>query len=284
MAKFNYDWNEKKLKRFIKEGRGSGTLENYKPFWTVHDFPSKGRVHRIKGWKTKRIHHFFSDLQKNLFLLFEWSDSVVDIREHYPLYDTDELMAESDLRFDLFTDKESNLPYVLTTNFLLTLLNDNGEEYLVAINVKNASDLKRKRTIEKFEIERRFYEKKNIEFQIVTQNEISKTFAKNVEWVHQSRFQYEQFGFSLEDLETLTRLLKDKFSRENKRVDKILEAFDFEYNFESGTGLFLLKYMIASKHIKVNMFEKIELTKKVYDLIDISKFSNEGGEEIAIAK
>ena len=63
MSKRNNNWSKQKLERYLREGRGKGNLAAYKPWLTVQDFPSTGRASRILGNKTKRVHHFFSDLE-----------------------------------------------------------------------------------------------------------------------------------------------------------------------------------------------------------------------------
>ena len=92
MAKRKTDWDENKLNKWIQEGRGQGEGKEYKPWLTVQDFPSKGRVSRIFGWKTKRTHHFFTDTETRYFYLCEWEDDVLDIREHYPLFNCEEVI------------------------------------------------------------------------------------------------------------------------------------------------------------------------------------------------
>ena len=42
--------------KLIKEGRGQGLGKEYKPWIRIQDFPSLGRVTRIKGIKTERQH------------------------------------------------------------------------------------------------------------------------------------------------------------------------------------------------------------------------------------
>ena len=96
MAKHNLQWDENKLKRFLREGRGQGEGQDYKPWVTVQDFPSKGRCSRVLGWKTNRIHHLFTDSETRYFYLLEWEDAVVDIREHYPLLDLEEVIKEKE--------------------------------------------------------------------------------------------------------------------------------------------------------------------------------------------
>lgn len=162
MAKRRLKWNEDKRQQFIDDKRGQGIGSEYKPWLTIQDFPSMGRVSRIYGWKTKRIHHLFTDIQTRYFYLLEWQDSVLDIREHFPLIDIEEVIKEKDdLDFALFTDKESKTPYVISTTFLITIKDSNGVRYF-ARSIKAQSELERNKSLQKMEIERRYWEAKGI--------------------------------------------------------------------------------------------------------------------------
>ena len=85
----------KKQEKWLKEGRGQGELADYKPWIKISDISSSGRSHRVFGHKTKRTHHLLSDLELATFLFLEWSPTVLDIREQFPLnYDTTLKIAE----------------------------------------------------------------------------------------------------------------------------------------------------------------------------------------------
>ncbi len=49
MGRHNQQWTKAKLKRYVKEGRGQGSGKHYKPWNTIRDYPSKGRVSRAPG-------------------------------------------------------------------------------------------------------------------------------------------------------------------------------------------------------------------------------------------
>jgi hypothetical protein len=100
-----------KIDKWIKEGRGSGSGSDYKPWLNIQDVSSLGRSTRLKGIKTGRQHEFLSDLERNYFYLTEYSDFVIDIREQFPLFP--------------LADPKTNEPIVMTTDFLLTL--DKGQ-------------------------------------------------------------------------------------------------------------------------------------------------------------
>lgn len=155
--------------KYIKERRGIGILEDYKPWLDIRSFPSNGRVTRVNGIKTGRMHTLMSDLELKYFYILEWLDNVVDIREQFPLLDTD-------MTFDIANKKRIKHPInpidktlnVFTTDFMITKkIEDN--EILVARTIKYAKDLDKPRTIELFEIEKEYWERKGIDWGIVTE-------------------------------------------------------------------------------------------------------------------
>lgn len=100
-AKKRY-WNtEAKNARWIKQGHGQGLGSEYKP-WLV---PSEGRSHRVFGHLTQRTHHLLSDIELATFLLLQWRDSTLDIREQFPLDITKLIWLHSQLSGTLFISK-----------------------------------------------------------------------------------------------------------------------------------------------------------------------------------
>ena len=276
MAKRRLNWNEDKYKKFLKEGRGAGIGKGYRPWVTVQDFPSSGRVSRIAGWKTGRIHHLLSDLQTKYFYMLDWSDNVVDIREHFPLLDVQEVIKDKeDLRFDLFIDKESKTPYVINTNFLITIKNSNGSNRYIARDVKMVGDLEKKKTLERLEIERRYWKSKEIDWGIVTNKEINNTFAKNIEWVHSTLYSYVEQGFTQEDIIDLSGELTERLRDRKNSIRKITSEFDEEFGFQSGTGLFVFKFLIASKQIIIDMTHPIDINSSKPEIKIASQSRNE---------
>jgi hypothetical protein len=263
-------WTVEKYNRFIKEGRGQGEGINYKPFWTITDFPTYGRASRILGWKTGRIHHFFSDIEKNLFLLLDFDENniISDIREHYPLLNLEETIdTYEDLKLYKFKDKETGEQYVITTTFLITLKDISGKVKHSAISVKGSSELNRDITIERLEIERRFWEEKNIPWAIITDKEIPKIKCKNIEWIHSTLRASEEFGISDDKRTYYKEALKDLLVNMDDEVRNIIGYFEQSNNLNEGMGLYIFKYLIANREIKVDLDKEIKLDKTVKDLI-----------------
>ena len=64
--------------------------------------------------------------------------------------------------------------------------NKSGKSVQIARTVKPSSDLEKKSVAEKFELERRYYADQNIDWGIVTEKEIPRLLALNIEWIHSS--------------------------------------------------------------------------------------------------
>jgi len=266
----SYYKSSKKAKKRINEGRGQGVLEKYIPWNTTYDFSSKGRVTRTLGIKTGRIHQLQSNNQYFAFLIFEFSsDQVVDIRESYPLLDLMETVDSTNLRLDRFQDKETGEPYVITTNFLLTVKNDDGKEDFVARTVKNASELRRKITWERLEIERRYWKAKGISWRVITNNELSRKLAQNIEWVRETLIEENVRDIDKNRLSML--LFSELLDNDHLPLRHVLKLFEKKEGLESGTALFLFRYLLAKKDIRVNMNQEIKLSSKISDLVYYSE-------------
>ncbi|WP_350343883.1 TnsA endonuclease C-terminal domain-containing protein [Proteinivorax tanatarense] len=266
MSKNNNTWSERKFTRFIKEGRGQGRGSGYKPWLTIQDFPSKGRVSRLKGWKTNRIHHFFTDTQTRFFYLLEWEDAVIDIREHFPLFNLEEKIDTKDINMENFKDKESGFPYTISTSFLITIKDCHGNLEYAARSIKADYELEKKRTLDRLELERRYWKAKGIDWGILTQKEINKTKAKNIEWIHAAYFLLENEE-KAKDLGYLTEVLQEELTKSSLQVRLALKKFDEELKLETGTALMLFKHLIARKKIVVDLEKEIKLNLKPDELI-----------------
>lgn len=277
MAKRSNDWDSNKLNRWIKEGRGQGEGKEYKPWLTVQDFPSMGRVTRVFGWTTQRIHHFFSDTQLKYFYLLDWEERVIDIREHYPLIDLEVVLKDtSDLRLGKFIDRKTKEPYILTTTFLITLLNFDGKKSFAARSIKYASELSKKSTIEKLEIERRYWKVQGIDWGIVTNKDINDVRAKNIEWVHSVMNSDDCNGLTKAEFDDLFDGILYRFIDNKQSVKNIIAGFEKDYSLDVGTGLLLFKRLVAEKRIVLDMDKPINLSqtgKSVY----IPEISDKGG-------
>lgn len=256
MSKRQTGWTEAKISRYIKEGRGQGELALYKPWLTIQNVPSRGRVHRTIGWKTEREHHLLSDLEFNYLCICDWVDDVIDIREQFPLDRELTSQIAEELGIQHPKDFKTSTPIVMTTDFLLSVREGNKLVYK-ARTLKLAEDLNNARTIEKFEIEKCYWERESIDWAIVTEEELPEIFLNNLKFLRDS--------FHLDELQQLGYLLSEWSNFDGKLLQN-LKAFDKKYNFETGTGISLYKSALARKFLAVNMVRKIDLTESVENI------------------
>lgn len=257
MPKRQTGWTEAKISRYIKEGRGQGELALYKPWLTIQDVPSNGRVHRFIGWKTLREHHLLSDLEYNYHCFCDWAENVLDIREQFPLDRELTLKIAGDLDIKHPVDTKTNTPIVMTTDCFLTMREGTTVVYK-ARTLKFEKDLSDERVIEKFEIEKSYWEHQGIDWAIVTEKELPANFISNLKFLRDAYF--------VNDDENLA-LLMEEWRGFAGSVLGNLQAFDRKYNFEVGTGISLYKHALAKKLLKVNMHEKINLNDDVSNVL-----------------
>lgn len=253
MARTKQEWTQAKFERYMQEGRGQGHGKNYQPWIKIQDFPSKGRVSRPPGWKTNREHHLFSDHEKRLFYLFEWSDNIVDIREQFPLLDLDlAVNIATDMGIEYPKDVNNNTPYVLTTDFMLSV--KQGKQIVEkARTFKLVKDLGTKFVAEKFELEKRYYAAKGIDWGIITEKEIPIFLVKNIEWIHSS-YKLEAIAeINVDELHNIANILKSKLQESDSSINTITNCLDKEMNLEVGTSLYLFKHLLANKKIIMDM-------------------------------
>jgi len=266
MSKRKTELTEKKIAQMEKEGRGQGTGENYKPWITIQDFPSKGLSTRTNGWKTNRIHQFLSKMESDYFYSLEWDQSIVDVQEQFPLTREDTLHIATSKGIKHPTDPKSQIPIVMTTDFLITISTSTGTTH-VARTIKPSKDLENGRTIEKFEIERCYWEDRGIDWGIVTEKELPRSLIENVEWLHSSYFGIRDMPTSTVDSFLLE--MKSYINRSNSSIMEVVSEFDQLFNLEPGTGLDLLKHLIARKVLHVNIHQKIHTHLWIEDVFEI---------------
>lgn len=238
MAKRRRTWSQSRYEEYVKAGRGQGEGASYKPWISVQSFSSNGVATRIFGYKTRRVHHLLSRNELNYFYLLEWSDKVLDIREQFPLLDIKlaaGIASKAGIKYP--RDNISGFPYVLTCDFMITT-----KSGLKARTIKNTKDLYNPRTLEKLEIERRYWKERNVEWYVVTENEIPIEKAKNIEWVYTSAELPEYLMAPVYHEAILSRLT-------DQPLKYAAEWFDRNYGFPSGTGLRLIKHMLWTKQL-----------------------------------
>lgn len=256
-------WNsEAKNARWLKEGRGQGRGKDYKPWLTVRDVASKGRSHRVFGHLTQRTHHLLSDLELATFLLVQWRRATADIREQFPL--DPQITNKICLETGISHPTHSGVRQFMSTDFLV---NSSDEKYpLFAIQVKPCSALEDQRTVEKLEIERRYWQEKDVPWFLVTENQIPKVVFSNIEWLYslqqgesgieEESHDFEQYSAWLSQYPYMT-------------ITDLCKKIDTSYSLELGESLYQLRCLLAKRYFHFDI--SIPFTKlRCSDLVSES--------------
>ncbi len=270
MSKKKYGFTIKKYEKWLKEGRGQGIGKNYKPWLTIQDVPSLGRSTRLHGIKTDRQHEFLSDLERNYYYILEFSEAVIDIREQYPLLPIEQTIAiAEELGIKHLTDPNTGENTVLTTDFLITVSGNSNCE-LLARTIKTTEHLDSLRQLEKFEIERRYWKMKGIEWGIVTDKEIDNVIAQNIAIVHPFYSLENLVGFedmNKSQIDNLIEEFRKEIVGENSNVRHAADLFDERMMLTSGTSIMLFKHLVINKRINIDIYHPLDIDKpmNIYD-------------------
>ncbi len=248
----------KSIDKRIREGRGQGRGSDYKPWLLVQDVPSQGLATRVKGWKAKRVHHLLSNLELSYFYVLEWSPIVFDIREQYPLLPLEETLAvaeQCNIRHP--TDPKTKEPVVMTTDFFITVP-QNIEVIEQARTLKTAKDLQSERTLEKLEIERRYWHNRNIDWGIVTEQEIPQVLAKNVDWLHAFFCLEDLFPLSETEIRRIATTLTLRMAQGNAVLTDLTAECDDKLGLQPGTALSVSRHLVANRQWLVDMNKLIQ--------------------------
>ena len=140
----------------------------------------------------------------------------------------------------------------MTTDFYISLRNESGN-FERARTIKYAVDLSDRRTLEKFEIERRYWEVRGIDWGIVTEHEIPTELAKNVDFLHDSwhlpKYMPEKDITSIAEL--LTHLLVER----HEPLNELTAISDTQLGLKGGSSLKVAYYLLATRqwHIDMNI-------------------------------
>jgi len=239
--------SEIKNSKWIKEGRGSGRGADYLPWITVRDLGSRGRSHRIFGYTTQRTQHLLSDLELAVFLIIEWNNTTTDVREQFPLRleDTKALAIEAGI-------KHPNLygvDQIMSSDFLVNTNNPNCLKF--SLQAKYAKDLQDPRTVEKLELERRYWQSKSVPWQVVTEKEIPKVVFQNINWLYPAQRNEIENERLLSRMEFYRGAL---LAKDNPTIIELTRKLDSAYNMELGESLLELRQLMAQRYFKFDIF------------------------------
>lgn len=179
----------KVLERFVREGRGTGTHENYIPWHRVSrgDPSSLGRSH-LMIWRN-RLRELLSDGELEAQLFATMVPNLDDAVEQCKL-DTDEaphllanygngnpwklfpgtleIAAQLGMKHPMVRSGQSVRPWVASSDLVLIFKNTYGQRKALAIAFKPAGWDKRRRTIELLNLEHQYWAAREVPWLLIT--------------------------------------------------------------------------------------------------------------------
>ena len=246
--------------------------KQYEPLIKVWSGPKGTRRHLYKGAKSKRNHHFLSDGERRLGIIRDSLPETVNYFEQYPLWDLELCVRIAiDMGIKYPCDEEGEA-YVLSTDFycLETDLADNNlATKEVARTYKTLDSLDREikhpvsvtRTLQKLELERRYYEDKQIPFVLETDHNVSVNCAYNLKWskgclkyIHEIKHHQQPFFMAFVEMASLyfETPLQEVIQRVSHRLG---------LSYDDGFGLF--QWGIWSHQLPIDLDIKIDVFKPV---------------------
>lgn len=243
MAKPAQRWTEEKIERLRTAGCGQGIGREYKPWLTVRTVKSIGTSNRLHGRITGRTHHFLSNIERNAFLIYDWSDAVRDIREQFPLDRTATTAITDAMGIAHPRYRGTDVAVVLTTDILLDVIVD-GAPVKVARAMKPADKLSGRRTLEKLEIERRYWAAQGVDWGLVTERDLPPTLVRNLDWLAGP---WAREAWVDGDAERIARLEAELASCGGVPLGEFCATMDQRLAMAGGTALSLVRRLLGTK-------------------------------------
>lgn len=248
----------------LKSGRGEGRGMNYTPWHTVQEVSSHGLSTRIRSWTVGRVHHVFSQLELRYLYILDWSPLVMDIREQYPLLPLEETQAIAEAYgFKHPTDPKTKHPIIMTSDFFITM-KLKGQEIDVARAIKPGKELQRQRVLEKLEIERHYWQKRGMDWGIVTEQEMPDVLFKNLEHLHGYMQLVDRLTLPLSIYQAMVAFLTEQTDNSEQPLREIALSSDHKFGCEMGTSLTVAYHLIVTGQWRVDLFQRLDPSQSLH--------------------
>ena len=236
----------------LQDGRGCGQGVDYIPWHSGHEFASNGAYVRIKGFTVPREYVFFSHLESDVFRIYDHTPGVTDIKEQYPLPLSDTLTIAD--RLGIRHPYKDSFYNVVTTDLLIR-----KDGNWIGRAIKSSADLKKKRIVEKLNIECEWFRQNRIQWRIVTEKEINRELVANLKWLYEDGEDYTSLVSDPEARQLYERELLNLYKEEAFSFSEILEIIEEAFSIGNGTSMAVFKHLVRTKQICIDMEKQFNL-------------------------
>lgn len=135
------------------------------------------------------------------------------------------------------------------------------------LQAKYSGDLDNKRTLEKLELERRYWQKKEVPWFIITEKDIPTNIKKNTEWLN------PYMSYEMTNIVDKMYFYECQFiQNKNRTIIELSKELDKHYNLENGSSLAEIRALLATKFFKFDITK--DLQKLTCGIISIAHKSD----------
>lgn len=153
----------------------------YEPFWRVEDVKSSGIKVKVRAFNNpRRVVHLLSINELLMYSIIARDNTIVECYEQFalPLEDTLDIATELGVKHPVYPD--TRIPIVQTIDFMCTRTNGTR----IAFPVKEFDPSSHARTAEKLAIQEGYCAINDIDYQVVTSEELKTRQCENVERIY----------------------------------------------------------------------------------------------------
>ena len=233
--------------------RTCGSKDLYVPGIKTTEIPSKGNTYRVPGVTTGRVHHLLSSLEYAYFLKLDFDDLVSDIMEQYllPIKETTLIAARAHIDPPR---SYNNVILHTSTDFLFCR---DGVWYARA--VKPSSALSSRRTREKLEIEHLYWKEQNVDWKVITEEDLDVRYTRGIEFIR-SGVPLPELIPNPEQFQEACAAFLECYKNPRIHFSTLTEYFTRYYGLPAGGGLQIFKHLIISGHICIDLGSPYLLT------------------------
>ncbi len=269
------NWTEELIEeRLVKQRRGLGARETYRPWLTVQEVPTYGNASRIPSLLFRRSIHTLSNIERNLYLFFEYAGNHLpsddfepevmralegkvkvqgqldDWREQLPIPRELSLAHARAKRIRHSRYRKTNVPMVMSIDAMAVFKGGND----AFVDAKTAEKTHCKRVMNKLRLHKAYAEYLQRPHYIFTENSVSKTRLKNIDLVRSAMPKRGERMVPADLFSHHLNVVKhDIFQRRRICIADFCRNYDRANNFEVGTALRLVWCLVWNKHVRLDM-------------------------------
>jgi hypothetical protein len=246
----------------------------YQPWKTVRQSNTYGQGQEIYSYLTNRTHHLYSRGERAPFFALERHAAITEIYEQFPLpiNETLEIAVKLNIlhpgAYKERHDHDGVIPAkTMTSDLVVKLMRADGSEKIKVFSFKYSSalDPKRsarqaKRTQEKLDLEKKYWEDQEVEWVLVTEQSFNSNFIYNLEYLRECYEFAEEFDVSDDFYNLVIRRLREVFiGKPNLTVMNVLKLVSKEQSISLHQCQTLFQKAVYENHLKLNLNYQIEL-------------------------